>query len=49
MPTLDEMARGYVEQIKTKLNELEKQLEVLRRHLEECEEEFSMKKKKESK
>ena len=41
MPTLDEMAQGYVEQIKTKVSELERQLEVLRRHLEECEEEFN--------
>ena len=43
MPTLDEMAQGYVEQIKTKVSELERQLEVLRRHLEECEAEFSNK------
>ena len=43
MPSLDEMAHGYVESIKTKLAELDRQSEVLRRHLEECEEEFTKK------
>ena len=43
MPTQEEMAKAYVEQIKQKVAALNKQLEVLRRHLEECEEEFNEK------
>ena len=43
MPTQEEMAKAYVEQIKQKVADLNKQLEVLRRHLEECEEEFNEK------
>ena len=43
MPTQEEMAKAYVEQIKQKVTDLNKQLEVLRRHLEECEEEFNEK------
>ena len=41
MPTKDEMAEAYLAQIKQKVSEAEKQLELLRRHLKECEEEFS--------
>ena len=43
MPTKEEMAKAYIEQIKQKVADLNKQLEVLRRHLEECEEEFKEK------
>jgi len=43
MPTKEEMAKAYVEQIKVKVTDLNKQLEMLRRHLEECEEEFNEK------
>ena len=41
MPTKDEMARAYLEQVRQKVLEAERQLEVLRRHLEECEDEFN--------
>ena len=43
MPTKEEMAKAYIEQIKVKVTDLNKQLEMLRRHLEECEDEFSNK------
>ena len=43
MPTKDEMAQAYLEQVKQKAVEAERQLEVLRRHLDECEEEFNEK------
>ena len=43
MPTKEEMAKAYIEQIKVKVTDLNKQLEMLRRHLEECEEEFNEK------
>ena len=43
MPTKEEMAKAYIEQIKVKVTDLSKQLEMLRRHLEECEEEFNEK------
>ena len=43
MPTKEEMAKAYIEQIKLKVADLSKQLEMLRRHLEECEEEFNEK------
>ena len=49
MPTKDEMAQAYLAQIKQKVLEADKQLEMLRRHLAECEEEFSKETKKESK
>tara|TARA_R110002020_G_C15777140_1_gene728781 strand:- start:121 stop:270 length:150 start_codon:yes stop_codon:yes gene_type:complete len=48
MPTQEEMAKAYVEQIKLKADDLTKQLEVLRRHLKECEEEFTNEVTKES-
>ena len=48
MPTKEEMAKAYIEQVKLKADDLTKQLEVLRRHLEECEEEFTKEVTKES-
>ena len=49
MPTKEDMALAYLEGVRQKVADANKQLEMLRRHLEECEEEFSMEKKKESK
>ena len=43
MPSKDEMAQAYLEQVRQKVKEAERQLELLRRHLEECEEEFNEK------
>ena len=43
MPTKDEMAQAYLEGVRQKVLEAERQLELLRRHLEECEEEFNEK------
>ena len=43
MPTKEEMAKAYLDQVRQKVVEAERQLEVLRRHLEECEEEFTKK------
>lgn len=43
MPSKEEMAQAYLEQVRQKVNEAERQLELLRRHLEECEEEFNEK------
>ena len=43
MPTKEEMAKAYLDQIRQKVVEAERQLELLRRHLEECEEEFNEK------
>jgi hypothetical protein len=41
MPTKEEMALAYLEQIRQKVADANKQAEMLRRHLEECEEEFN--------
>ena len=43
MPSKEEMAQAYLEQVRQKVTEAERQLELLRRHLEECEEEFKEK------
>ena len=43
MPSKEEMAQAYLEQVRQKVTEAERQLELLRRHLEECEEEFTKK------
>ena len=40
MPTVEQMAQGYMEQIEQKIVDLEKQLDLLRRHLQECKEEI---------
>ena len=48
MPTKEDMALAYLEQVRQKVADADKQLEMLRRHLEECEEEFSTETKKES-
>ena len=48
MPTKEEMAKAYLDQVRQKVVEAERQLEVLRRHLEECEEEFTKEVLKES-
>ena len=39
MPTVEQMAQGYMEQIEQKITDLERQLDLLRRHLQECKEE----------
>ena len=39
MPTIEQMAQGYMEQIEQKITDLEKQLDLLRRHLQECKDE----------
>ena len=43
MPTKEDMALAYLEQVRQKVADANKQLEMLRRHLEECEEEFNEK------
>ena len=43
MPTVEQMAQGYIEQIEQKVVDLEKQLDLLRRHLQECKEEIKEK------
>ena len=43
MPTVKQMAQGYTEQIEQKIVDLEKQLDLLRRHLHECKEEIKEK------
>jgi len=43
MPTVVQMAKGYMEQIEQKITDLEKQLDLLRRHLQECKEEIKEK------
>ena len=40
MPTVEQMAKGYMEQIEQKIADVEKQLDLLRRHLQECKEEI---------
>ena len=40
MPTVEQMAQGYMEQIEQKIADMEKQLDMLRRHLQECKEEI---------
>ena len=42
MPTVEQMAQGYMEQIEQKIVDLEKQLDLLRRHLQECKEEIKV-------
>ena len=37
MPSKEEMAKAYIEQVKNKIAELSAQLEALNKHLEECE------------
>ena len=39
MPTIEQMAQGYMEQIEQKITDLEKQLDLLRRNLQECKDE----------
>ena len=39
MPTVEQMAQGYMEQIEQKIADLERQLDLLRRHLQECKDE----------
>ena len=39
MPTVEEMARAYIEQVEQKISSTERQLDVLRRHPQECKEE----------
>ena len=39
MPTVEQMAQGYMEQIEQKIADLEGQLDLLRRHLQECKDE----------
>ena len=41
MPTITQMAKGYMEQIENKITDLETQLEMLRAHLLECKEEIT--------
>jgi flagellar biosynthesis chaperone FliJ len=43
MPSKDEMAQAYILQLKQKVAEIEQQLATLRKHVAECEEEFSEK------
>ena len=43
MPSKDEMAKAYLVQMKQKVAEIEQQLAALRKHVAECEEEFSEK------
>ena len=45
MPTVEDMARGYMDNIASKVVELEKQLETLKNHLAECKKELKEKKK----
>ena len=40
MPTVEQMAQGYIEQIEQKIVDLEGQLDLLRRHLQECKDEI---------
>jgi hypothetical protein len=43
MPSKDEMAKAYIVHLKQKVAEIEQQLAALRKHVAECEEEFSEK------
>ena len=45
MPTVEDMARGYMDNIASKVVEVEKQLEALKSHLAECKKELKEKKK----
>ena len=40
MPTVEEMAQAYMSQIEQKVSSTERQLDLLRRHLQECKEEM---------
>ena len=40
MPSVEDMAKAYTDQIVQKIGDLEKQVAALRSHLEECEEEL---------
>jgi len=43
MPSKDEMAQAYLDQVKQKIVDVEQQLAALRKHVAECEEEFNEK------
>lgn len=43
MPTKEEMAQAYIEQVKGKIAELGVQINALEKHLVECEQELSNK------
>jgi len=47
MPSVEDMAKAYTEQIVQKIVDLEKQVSVLRSHLEECEGELGINKENE--
>ena len=43
MPSKDEMAQAYLDQVKQKIVDVEQQLAALRKHVAECEEELNEK------